>query len=437
MKLKGFARALIFVRTNHPVPAARPGDAMLVGGTGRVLPTLYDGLRTRRRRRRIVMALCVGLPTLLATLYYGLIASNRYVSDAWMVVSDQAGSSGGGVSAGGAAGAAGAAGAQSSILSMVGMAGASSSNSTNEQGIVTSYLGSMEAMEALDKKIGLRRMWTAGPIDLLSGMSKGASKEDFYKYYGHHVLVISDPTDPVIQLEVDAFSAADAQLIAKTLVQLTQDKLNAAFLQMREDALNFARSEVKHAQQDLTQVNDKLRAFRLAHGEIDPTASATAVGGVAGALFQELADTEANLRTTLSYAREDSPMVQTLKSRVAALKKQIVASRGLLASTPSEKLAGDLADKPYADLLAAYGDLVLDQSFAQDAYTSAMTFLNTSRAALQHQHSYLIDFLAPTMAQDAIEPHSVRIVIVVLIGSIIVWLTGSLIGAALREHAHH
>jgi capsular polysaccharide transport system permease protein len=430
MKLKGFARALIFVRTNHPVPAARPGDAMLVG-TGRILPTLYDGLRTRRRRRRIVMALCVGLPTLLATLYYGLIASNRYVSDAWMVLSDQPGSGGGSISAGGSSG------GQSSILSMIGMAGASSSSSSNEEGIVTSYLGSIEAMEALDKKIGLRRMWTAGPIDLLSGMSKDASKEDFYKYYGRHVLVISDPTDPVVQLEVDAFSAADAQLIAKTLVQLTQDKLNAAFFQMREDALNFARSEVKHAQQDLTQVNDKLRAFRLAHGEIDPTASATAVGGVAGALFQELADTEANLHTTLSYAREDSPIVQTLKSRVDALKKQIVASRGLLASTPSEKLAGDLADKPYADLLAAYGDLVLDQTFAQDAYTSAMTFLNTSRAALQHQHSYLIDFLAPTMAQDAIEPHSVRIVIVVFIGSLIVWLTGSLIGAALREHAHH
>ena len=268
-------------------------------------------------------------------------------------------------------------------------------------------------MEALDKKIGLRRMWTAGPIDLLSGMSKDASKGILD--YGRHVLVISDPTDPVVQLEVDAFSAADAQLIAKTLVQLTQDKLNAAFFQMREDALNSARSEVKHAQQDLTQVNDKLRAFRLAHGEIDPTASATAVGGVAGALFQELADTEANLHTTLSYAREDSPIVQTLKSRVDALKKQIVASRGLLASTPSEKLAGDLADKPYADLLAAYGDLGPDQTFAQDAYTSAMTFLNTSRAALQHQHSYLIDFLAPTMAQDAIQPHSVRIVIVVLI----------------------
>ncbi|HEU0155750.1 MAG TPA: hypothetical protein VFQ82_06735 [Stellaceae bacterium] len=432
MKLKGFARSLIFVRTNHPVPAARPAEGMLVGTGTRVLPTLYDGLRARRRRRRAAMALCVGLPTLLATLYYTVFASDRFVSDAWMVLSDQPGSGGGGIS-----GLSSAAAGKSTIMSMVGLGGDASSNSSNEQGIVTNYLGSMEAMEALDKKIGLRRMWSASSIDLLSRLPKDASKEDFYKYYGHHVTVTSDPTDPVIQVEVDAFTAADAQLIAKTLVQLTQQKLNTAFLKMHEDALNFARSEVKHAQQDLAQVDDKLRAFRNTHGEIDPTASATAVGGVAGTLFQELADTEANLHTTLSYAREDSPMVKTLKSRVAALKKQITASRGLLASNPSAKLAGDLADKPYADLLAAYEDLLLDQTFAQDAYTSAMTFLNTSRAALQHQQAYLVDFLAPTLAQDALLPHSTRNVAVVLIASLLVWLTGSLVLAALREHAHH
>lgn len=430
MKLKGFARALVFVRANHPVPAARPADGMLVG-TGRVLPTLYDGLRTRRRRRRIAMALCIGVPVVLAVLYYTLIASDRYVSDAWMVLSDQPGSGSGGLSSSSAAA------GGSSILSMFGLGGAASSNSSNEQGIVTNYLVSMEAMEALDKKIGLRRMWSAGSIDLLSRLSKDASKEDFFKYYGHHVTVISDPTEPVIQVEVDAFTAADAHLIAKTLVQLTQDKLNDAFFQMREDALTFARSEVKHAQQDLTQVNDKLRSFRNEHGEIDPTATAATVGTVAGWLYQQLADTEANLRATLSYAREDSPIVKTLQSRVAALKKQIVASRGLLASSGGDKTAGALADKPYAELLAAYQDLLLDQTFAQDAYTSAMSFLNTSRAALQHQHSYLIDFLAPTTAQDATEPHSTRNVFLVLIASLLVWLTGSLILAALREHAHH
>jgi capsular polysaccharide transport system permease protein len=433
MKLKGFARSLIFVRTNHPVPAARPAKGTIVGTGTRVLPTLYDGLRARRRRRRAAMVLCVGLPTLLAVLYYGLIASNRFVSDAWMVLSDQPGSSGGGSVSGLSA----AGGGGSSILSMVGLGGSSGSSSSNEQGIVTNYLGSMEAMEALDKKIGLRKMWSAGSIDLLSRLSKNASKEDFYKYYGHHVTVISDPTDPVIQIEVDAFTAADAHLIAKTLVQLSQDKLNDAFLQMREDALTFARSEVKHAQQDLTQVNDKLRSFRNEHGEIDPTATAAAVGTVAGGLYQQLADTEANLRATLSYAREDSAIVKTLQSRVVALKKQIVASRNLLASSAGNKTAGALADKPYAELLAAYQDLLLDQTFAQDAYTSAMAFLNTSRAALQHQHSYLIDFLAPTRAQDATLPHSTRNVVLVLIAGFIVWLTGSLILAALREHSHH
>jgi capsular polysaccharide transport system permease protein len=435
MKLRGISRPRIFVRTehDHPTPATRPPEAMLVGTGTRLVPTVYEGLRARRRRRLVFMFLTIGLPTALAAVYYGFFASNRFVSETQMVLSEQSGGGGGGLSSlAGAAG--GGGGGKSSLLSMIGIAGGDSAGG-NEQSIVTNYLQSVEAMDDLDKKIGLRRMWSAPSVDWWSRLSPDASQEDFFKYYGKHVTVLADPADPVIDVQAAAFRPGDAQLIAKTLVQLAQHKLNTAFLQMREDALAFARSEVKQAQQHLAQVDDKLRAFRNQHGELDPTASAQAVGGVAGALFSELASTEADLRTALSYARDDSPMAKSLQARIAALKKQIVASRGMLAGKDAGKSSGDLADKPYADLLAAYEGLVLDQTFAQDSYTSAMAFLNTSRASLQRQHSYLVDFLPPTLPQDAIEPRGLRNVVLAFLASLLLWLTGSLVFGALREHA--
>jgi capsular polysaccharide transport system permease protein len=415
MKLKSLARALIFVGTDHQVPATRPNEAMLVGTGTRLVPTVYEDLRLRRRQRLLAAALSIALPTLVASLYYGLIASDRYVSETQMVLSDQ--------SAG--AGALGA-GGKSSLLSLVGVA--AGGDQSNEQAIVTSYLTSTQAMEAADKAIGLRRMWSASTIDFFSRLSPDASQEDFHKYYKQHVTLVSEPSESVMKVEVEAFRPQDAQLITQTLVKLAQQKLNTAFVGMREDALQFARAEVKQAETQLASVDEKLRGFRNSHTEIDPKASAQGVGAVTMAMFGQLANTEAELRTTLSYAREDSPAVRQLRSRIAALKKQIAENRGMLAGDRPK-------EKPYADLLASYESMMLDQKFAQEAYTSAMAFLASSRSSLAHQHAYLVDFLAPTLPEQATEPRGARNVLVVFIATALLWLTGSLVASALREHA--
>jgi capsular polysaccharide transport system permease protein len=303
------------------------------------------------------------------------------------------------------------------------------SGSLNEYMMVYTYFTSLEAMEALDQRIGLRRLWSAGSIDFLSRLSRDAPQRDFYRYYTNHITVIADPTNPVMELQVQGFSQTDAQLIAKTLVQLAQEKLNEAYLLMENDALRFARSEVDKAQQKLKDINGQLRDFRNAHGEFDVSANAGGVGTVTLGLFNQLASTEADLKTTLSYAREDSPLVQSLKARVSALKKQFDLDRQLLAGQGSE-------GKSYADLMATYGDLLLDQQFAQTAYTSAMAFLTTSRTNLEQHHTFLVDFLAPTLPKDSTLPRSWLDLLLVALASALVALTGSLILAALREHAH-
>jgi len=158
-------------------------------------------------------------------------------------------------------------------------------------------------------------------------------------------------------------------------------------------------------------------------------ANAGGVGTVVLGLFSQLAGTEADLKTALSYAREDSPLVQSLKSRAAALKKQIDADRLVLAGEGAE-------GKSYADLASTYGDLLIDQQFAQTSYTSAMAFLTTSRTNLEQHHSFLVDFIAPTLPGDSTLPRVWEDLLLVAIASALVTVIGSLIIAALREHAH-
>ena len=425
MKLRSLTRPRIFVRGDNPVPAPRRADTLIVGTGRRLVPTLHDSRRTRRRRRLAALALVVVLPTLLAGLYFGFYASDRYVSETQMIVSsDPATGGGGGFSLDKSASGGGA----SSLLSLVGISPGGDATSTDQE-MVASYLQSPEAMLAADRAIGLRKMWSRPGIDFFSRLSPDASAERFLRYYQKRVTITEDPLDPVLDIKVQAFSAADAQLIARTLVKLGQNKINDAYRQMREDSLDFARSEVTRSEQRLVSVDDKIRDFRNLHGDIDPTATATAVGSVAGATFGQLSSAKAELQAALSYARPDSPLVKGLQSWVDALEKQMGADRGLL--------AGKESNKNYARLLGEYEDLLLDQKFAQTIYTSALAFLNSARSATMHQQTYLIDFVKPNMPEDSTEPKSALDVTLVLIATFLAFLIGSLVVAALREHAHH
>jgi capsular polysaccharide transport system permease protein len=426
MKLRSLTRPRIFVRDDNPVPAPRRADTLIVGTGRRLVPTLHDSRRTRRRRRIAALLVSVVLPTLLAGLYFGFFASDRYVSETQMIVSaDSTPGGGGGFSLGKSS----SGGAASSLLSLVGASPGGDATSTDQE-MVASYLQSNEAMLAADRAIGLRKMWSGSAIDFFSRLSPDASAERFLRYYQKRVTVTEDPLDPVLDIKVQAFSAADAQLIAKTLVRLGQDKINDAYAQMRGDSLNFARSEVTRSEERLSAVDDKLRNFRNAHGDLDPSATATAVGSVAGATFGQLSSAKAELETALSYARPDSPLVKGLQAWVAALEKQMGADRGLLAG-------GKQANKNYARLLGEYEDLLLDQKFAQTIYTSALAFLDSARSATMYQHTYLIDFVKPNRPEDSTEPKSALDVTLVLVATLLAFLIGSLVVSALREHAHH
>jgi capsular polysaccharide transport system permease protein len=361
------------------------------------------------------MILWITVPTSLASFYYGLIASNRYVADVQMVLSNQS-ESGLGALAG--------AGGGKSVLSMLGIG---NTDQTAEHFIVANYLVSSEAMNAVDKAIGLKTMWSSGSIDFASRLSADASQERFLKYYQRHVTVDSDPLEPVIEVQIAAFSPRDAQLIGRTLTELAQDKLETAYDGMRKDSLRFAEAEVRKGEARLAQANAELKVFRDAHTELDPSASAKGVGTVAMTLFGQLEAAETELRAMRSYQRDDAPGVKTLKARIEALRAQIAQDRGIMAGTSNEQ--------PYSSVLSTYEDLVLKQKFAQETYALALANLTSKRADLEHRHAYLIDFISPTLPQEATEPHSLRNVALVFIACVLSWLTGSLLLSALREHA--
>jgi capsular polysaccharide transport system permease protein len=410
LNLASLAQALTKVGSGNRPQARSSGDAVTVGPGTPLIPTIYDRLNRRRVRRRILAALFVVLPTFVATVYFGLIASDRYVSETSLVVSSGAGNTP----------------SVTSLLSLVGMGQGGDDN--QQRAMLYEYLLSTEAMNQLDRKIGLRAMWSRSEIDPFSRLRSDASQEEFNNYYRSHVHVVADPTQPVIAVNVQAFRPEEATLVARTLLQLGEETVNKAFDQSRADSLNFARDEVAGAEGRVAAIDEKLTDFRREHSELDPAAAATTVGTVAGTLFGQLSSAEAELHATRSYLSEDATQVKLLRTRIEALKNQIAADRGLL--------VGGKDTTTYVDLLAKYQNLLMEQKFAETAYTAALAFLATTRADAVRQHSYVIDFVPPSLPQEATEPHRVRDIVLVFFVSLLVYVIGTLVVSALREHAH-
>lgn len=410
MVLPRLAKALTLSRSDHPVPARLTGGAVVATAGTPLVPTVYDRLNRRRRRRAMVAAWCIAVPTLISIGYYFFVASDRFVSESRIVVSSGSSSTA----------------PVNSLLSMIGI-GSAGDGLADHRAMLYDYLLSSEVMSKLQQTIDLRAMWSRSDVDFFSRLRADASREAFHDYYRSRVHVVAEPSQPVIAVSVQAFTAADAQQISRALLQLGEQAVNQAFNHSREDALSFARDELSRAESRLAAADEKVTDFRRQHRELDPAAAAQSVGTVAGNLFGELSNAEAELKTVKSYLSEDSPKIKLLRARIAALKTQIAADRSLL--------VGAKDTTTYVDLLAKYETLITEQKFAQTAYTSAMAFLATTRADLLRQHSYVVDFVPPSLPEEAVQPQRTRGVILVLIASVLAYLIGNLVVSALREHA--
>ncbi len=407
MNLVALARSLAQRKAEPEVERGRA----LAPQTAASVPQIRIRTAPRRGRRRLLgFLVMVILPTLAAAAYYGGIASDRYVSQSKLVLSTEGGG----------------AGLQGELLNLIGAGKTDSAPS--QAAMLFEFIRSPEMVRRLDSMIDLRNLWGRMEVDPLSRLPADATREELLDYYLDHVHVTAEPGHPILDVKTEAFSAPDAQLLLNTLVIISEEAVNRVFTNMRSDALAFAREELQRAEDRLAAAQTRLSAFRNQHGELDPLQAASALGAIASGLQSQLSTEKAKLEAMLHQMRPESPQVRAQKALIAGLEKQIAEDRSVLAGTPKSV---------YADLLGEWEGLLIEHKFAETAYTSAMAFLETTRADTLRQHSYVIDFVPPTLPEEATEPQRIRNTIVVFLGSLLTWIILSLVVSTMREHTRY
>lgn len=357
-------------------------------------------------RHRLLRWTVLLLPSILATAYYGLVASDQYESEARFVVRSAARPEMSGTL---------------SFLVQLGLA-----RSQDDSFIVQDFIGSRDAVQRLKARLPLRRIYGHDGADFLArypSLLYGLQEEEFYKYLRNMITVVHSERTGISTLRVRAFDAADARAVAEALLQQSEELVNRLNARVQTDAIANSAAEVKTAQERLIEAQTRLTEFRNRELILDPGRSAVALADLIARLSAELGSVQAQIAETKS-GLVGSPQLGTLQRRAAALENQIVEER--------RRVADDR--EGLATRIAAYERLQLEREFARRMLANSESELVRTRSDAARQLLYLERVVEPNLADYSTQPKRFRLTLTVFAANMLLILVSWLVYTGLQEH---
>jgi capsular polysaccharide transport system permease protein len=365
--------------------------------------------RNSRLHRHRWLALCVGIPTALAILYYGFIASPIFVSQSSFVIKTPGQKSAPSLS----------------LANIVQTTGLSSGQEQTKE--VIQYIRSRNALVDLQKQTDIRAKYSHRGADFLSRFPRflsDSSFESLYRYYGSMVGANSDADSGLAVVEVRGFTPQDAYEINARLLDLSEALVNRLNERAEGRAIAEAERRVVEAEDRVRNSRVALGTFRNQQSLIDPAKQAAGVLDVSNRLVSEQASLQAQLDLMLRVTPRN-PAIPAVRSRIIAVGREIATQNGRAVGTPT-----GIASK-----LGNYEKLQVEQEFATQMLTAANTSLETARTDAQKQQFYLERVVEPNKPDDTDLPHRLKHILVVFAASLCLYFIGWMLVVGILEHA--
>lgn len=353
----------------------------------------------------LFFGLCL-LPTLLAAVYFGLVASDRYVSEVRFVVRSASKPATDGAAA---------------YLQDFGI-----SRASDDAFAVQDYIRSRDAMHAIMRKIDLRKIWRPEGADALSRYGCifcTDTDETLFRHYLSQIKVEKNLETGITTVRVTAYEPRDSYIMAQEVLQLSELKVNAMNTRARADRLEVAQREADAAARTLAQANIELTRYRNEARLIDPEQSAQATTQQQSALESERAQVVADLQGMTERA-PNNPAIPALTRRLAGLDAQIGERAGRLTGS-NNALSG---------AIGGYEKQLVERELAGKMYEAAQKRLDNAVDEANRQQVFLEAVTAPNLPDAATEPRRLRYTGTVALLSFWTFLSFYLLLSGSREH---
>ena len=369
--------------------------------------TLWRKIRRWMKKRAFITALVV--PTLLAFVYFLVLASPMYVSHASFAIR----SSDTSVSAG---------------TDLASMFLRTSGSTGNDAYIINDYIQSLDLAQDIDRELSLVAHYSSREHDMVSRLWQSPTQDELARYWRWAVVPQLNVDTGIISLEVKAYSPDMAQKLTQAVLARSEALVNAMNERARQDAVKLAREEVSRAEKRVRHAQSAMREFRDAHNLIDPKITAEGLQTLVSGLEAEATTLRTQISEAKSYMNDDAPLLKSLRQRLAAVEKQLQEEKLRVAGQGS--VQGNLNS-----LVAEYEDLTMEAEFAQKQLVSAMTSLEQARIQQMAQSRYVVAYQQPTLPDESLYPRPFLFTLYVFAGMLLFLGIVSLVWASIREHA--
>lgn len=354
--------------------------------------------------RRNPFWLITAVAILAAALYWGAIATDRYVSRAHIVL-------------------------QSPEINPTNLNFSSLLSGTTGSGdllLLKDHLLSVTMLKKLEDKLDLRAHYADGDIDWFSRLSAvDVPMEKFYEYMQTRISIHFDDYANILRIEVQAYTPEMAQRITSALLEEGERHMNNMGQRLAAEQVEFIDQQVKALEQRLTTARDKLLAYQNELGLVAPTQTIEAIFQTTARLQAELAILEARIKAQLSYQSEASPEVRRLRAEADALRRQIALEEQKMAHK-----GGDALNRVSAE----FETLGLEARFALELYSNALAVLESTRVEAARKLKQVSILEYPTLAEFPTEPRRLYNLTVFTILALLFTAILQLLISVVRDH---
>ena len=368
---------------------------------------MFVNFLKRIRRPSWALLLIVVLPTALATIYYGFIASDVYTSESRFIVRSPQRQ-------------------QQSLLGSI-FSGTGFTRSQDDAFTVHDFVLSRDALKEIDETLQYQKSVSNSTTDFLSrfaGVGSDTSFEALYKFYGGHVSLDHDSASSISVLRVRGFSADDVFKVNSKLLNMGELLVNQINDRGRTDLVKYAQAEVDEAEKKSKDSALALASYRNQRTVFDPDRQSALQLQQTTKLQEELIASKMQLVQVRTLSPEN-PQIPVLQKRVEALQRELDSEMGKVIGGGANSLTNKAAD---------FERLSLERAFADRQLASAMSSLEAARNEARRKSLYLERIVQPNKPDTALEPRRIRAVAVVLIFGLIAWGIFSLLLGSIKEH---
>lgn len=348
----------------------------------------------------------VALPTLVAIAYYGLLASDVYISESKFVVRSPDKPAVGGVGI---------------LLKTAGF-----SNAGEELHATQEFIRSRDALNGLNKNNYYWKIYSSDAISLFDrfgSFNLRPSFEDLYSYFQNKVNVRYDSISSITTLTVRAYTPNDARKINEDLLVMAEKTVNRLNQRGRQDLIETALAEVNQAKEAAADSAGRLARYRNRSGIVDPEKQAEVQLQMVSKLQDELIANRTQLAELRNYA-PSNPQIAALKARIDSLQQQVDKEVGKVVGG-SGSLAGEIEQ---------YQALVLEDQYASKRLSASMAALQEAEAEARRKHAYVERIAQPSLPDEGAEPRRLRGIFATFVLGCVAWGIIALLFAGVREH---